>query len=143
MTTLADLTSVFRSKNAGPFLITIDLMFPEQESYERVLRSGDRDVEDSVLPLVAAAASAQVLAVSEPRHVGQHDHELGLASLRRMDRRQHDFGIGERAVPTNHRQQVAANPLLEFRQLGERAISLNKVEKLSKSEFIDELMALE
>ena len=35
MTTLNDLASVLRSKNAGPFYITIDLFFPDLESYRR------------------------------------------------------------------------------------------------------------
>ncbi|MCB1550296.1 MAG: DUF4387 domain-containing protein [Hyphomicrobiaceae bacterium] len=40
MPTLNELTDVFRSKNAGPFLITIDLMFGDRERYDRVLNSG-------------------------------------------------------------------------------------------------------
>jgi len=39
MSTLADLTEVFRSKNAGPFLITLDLMFGDGRTYQRVRRS--------------------------------------------------------------------------------------------------------
>jgi hypothetical protein len=35
VTTLNDLASVLRSKNAGPFYITIDLFFPDLESYRR------------------------------------------------------------------------------------------------------------
>jgi hypothetical protein len=38
--TLTDLTSVFRSKNAGPFLVTIDMMFGEEDGYRRVRSSG-------------------------------------------------------------------------------------------------------
>lgn len=40
MPTLNELTDVFRSKNAGPFLITIDLMFGDRARYDRVLGSG-------------------------------------------------------------------------------------------------------
>ena len=40
MSTLAQLTSVFRSKNAGPFMLTIDLMFPDRRSFRRVADSG-------------------------------------------------------------------------------------------------------
>ena len=40
MATLSELTRVLRSKNAGPFLITIDLMFVDQQSYKRVFDSG-------------------------------------------------------------------------------------------------------
>jgi len=39
MQTLNELTDVFRSKNAGPFLITIDLMFGDRARYDRVLNS--------------------------------------------------------------------------------------------------------
>ena len=46
MSRLSDLTQVFRSKNAGPFLITLDLMFPDVESFERVRRSGRLNAEE-------------------------------------------------------------------------------------------------
>jgi len=36
MTRLADLAKVIRSKNAGPFEITLDVIFPDKSSYERV-----------------------------------------------------------------------------------------------------------
>jgi hypothetical protein len=39
MTRLQDLADVLRSKNAGPFQITIDLMFPDEATYQRVLQS--------------------------------------------------------------------------------------------------------
>ena len=38
--TLADLAKVIRSKNAGPFEITFDVMFDQQPIYELVKRSG-------------------------------------------------------------------------------------------------------
>jgi hypothetical protein len=38
--TLADLAKVIRSKNAGPFEITFDVMFEELGVYELVKRSG-------------------------------------------------------------------------------------------------------
>lgn len=37
---LADLARVVRSKNAGPFEVTLDLIFPDRETYERVRRTG-------------------------------------------------------------------------------------------------------
>jgi hypothetical protein len=40
MTTLGELADVFRSKNAGPFSITIDLMFKDTATFERVVASG-------------------------------------------------------------------------------------------------------
>jgi len=40
MTKLAELASLIRSKNAGPFELTIDIMFDDGRVYERVKRSG-------------------------------------------------------------------------------------------------------
>jgi hypothetical protein len=40
MTTLGELADVFRSKNAGPFLVTIDLMFADIATFDRVVASG-------------------------------------------------------------------------------------------------------
>ena len=37
---LHELTTVLRSKNAGPFLVTVDLFFPDRESYDRARASG-------------------------------------------------------------------------------------------------------
>lgn len=36
MARLCELASVFRSKNAGPFLLTIDLMFGDEPTFQRV-----------------------------------------------------------------------------------------------------------
>jgi hypothetical protein len=40
MTTLGELADVMRSKNAGPFQFTIDLMFNDRATYDRVIDSG-------------------------------------------------------------------------------------------------------
>ncbi|HEV3451212.1 MAG TPA: DUF4387 domain-containing protein [Acidimicrobiia bacterium] len=40
MPTLADLASLIRSKNAGPFELTFDVMFDDDASYEAVARAG-------------------------------------------------------------------------------------------------------
>jgi hypothetical protein len=40
MATLADLAKLVRSKNAGPFWLTIDIMFDDAQAYRRA-----RDVE--------------------------------------------------------------------------------------------------
>jgi hypothetical protein len=40
MATLGELADVMRSKNAGPFQFTIDLMFNDRATYDRVMRSG-------------------------------------------------------------------------------------------------------
>ena len=40
MTQLAELARLIRSKNAGPFELTFDIMFEDTATYERVKRSG-------------------------------------------------------------------------------------------------------
>jgi hypothetical protein len=40
MTQLVDLAGILRTKNAGPLTLTIDLLFPDTETYERVVNSG-------------------------------------------------------------------------------------------------------
>lgn len=40
MTPLAELARLIRSKNAGPFELTFDVMFDDAATYERVKRSG-------------------------------------------------------------------------------------------------------
>ena len=40
MTQLAELARLIRSKNAGPFELTFDIMFDDTSTYERVKRSG-------------------------------------------------------------------------------------------------------
>jgi hypothetical protein len=37
---LRDVASLVRSKNAGPFELTVDIMFPDTETYLRVAESG-------------------------------------------------------------------------------------------------------
>ena len=39
MTTLSELASTIRSKNAGVNQITFDIIFPDKESYQRVVKS--------------------------------------------------------------------------------------------------------
>jgi hypothetical protein len=40
VTTLAELSRLIRSKNAGPFELTFDIMFDDAPTYERVRHSG-------------------------------------------------------------------------------------------------------
>jgi hypothetical protein len=46
VTRLGDLAYIVRSKNAGPFRLTLDVLFADEETYRRVRDSGaiDRDV---------------------------------------------------------------------------------------------------
>jgi hypothetical protein len=39
MATLFELCSLMRSKNAGPFVLTFDIMFPDRDTYERVKKA--------------------------------------------------------------------------------------------------------
>ena len=39
MTALGELATLVRSKNAGPFWVTIDIFFPDAETYERAAAS--------------------------------------------------------------------------------------------------------
>lgn len=45
MTRLYDLATVLRSKNAGPFQFTIDVMFATEQDYDRVRHSGALNAE--------------------------------------------------------------------------------------------------
>jgi hypothetical protein len=40
MTTLGELAGLVRSKNAGPFTLTFDILFNDETSYQRVKNSG-------------------------------------------------------------------------------------------------------
>jgi hypothetical protein len=40
MATIGELAKLVRSKNAGPFVLTIDLMFADEETYNKVKKSG-------------------------------------------------------------------------------------------------------
>ncbi len=54
MTTLGQLASLIRSKNAGPYELTVDIMFADAASYERALRA----------PCLAPEPIAKLLGVS-------------------------------------------------------------------------------
>lgn len=68
MKKLYEIASLIRSKNAGPFMITMDVLFPDHESFEQVLASGaletariaalygrrEEEVQRYVLPLANA-----------------------------------------------------------------------------------------
>jgi hypothetical protein len=83
MTQLHELTRLIRSKNAGPFELTIDVMFDSREAYERVLRSGVLSVErmaaiyqvDPALVTAFEAHIALAIKISLPRHVASGSFE--------------------------------------------------------------------
>ena len=39
MAILGDCARLIRSKNAGPFMLTFDIMFSDEESYQKILKS--------------------------------------------------------------------------------------------------------
>ena len=39
MKKLYELAKLIRSKNAGPFVVTMDILFPDHDMYQRVLES--------------------------------------------------------------------------------------------------------
>ncbi|GAA4406926.1 acyl-CoA synthetase [Advenella faeciporci] len=45
MALLRDFAKLIRTKNAGPFLLTVDIMFPDAETYRHVANSGVLSVE--------------------------------------------------------------------------------------------------
>ncbi len=67
-TTIADLAVLVRSKNAGPFWLTIDIMFDSEENYRRV-----RDAEIVNRALVAR------LFRREPSDIIVVNHDAALA----------------------------------------------------------------
>lgn len=81
MTKLAELASLIRSKNAGPFELTIDIMFDDAKVYERVKRSGavTREVIAGAYGVAVAdvrffeSDSALAIKASIPRPIIQGD----------------------------------------------------------------------
>lgn len=61
MAKLGDIVTVLRSKNAGPFQITIDLMFDDRSAFQRVMESNTL-VPEHVAALYRADA-ADVLVI--------------------------------------------------------------------------------
>ncbi len=69
MTTLFDLCSLIRSKNAGPFVLTFDVMFSSKENYERAKRSP---------PLTKGVLAAIYRQREEDITLVYHDHALAI-----------------------------------------------------------------
>jgi len=69
MTTLFDLCSLIRSKNAGPFVLTFDVMFSSKENYERAKRSQ---------PLTRGVLAAIYRQREEDITLVYHDHALAI-----------------------------------------------------------------
>ena len=56
MTTIEDVASIVRSKNAGPFRLTFDIFFPDTESFRRIA-DGDVVTEEVVSDLYGVPTS--------------------------------------------------------------------------------------
>lgn len=77
MTQLHELARLIRSKNAGPFELTIDVMFESREAYERVVKSGMLSIQrmarlyqvDPDLVQSFEASDALAIKVSLPRPI--------------------------------------------------------------------------
>lgn len=64
VTTLRDVATYVRSKNAGPFWLTIDVFLPDRPSFERVVASGLTD--PAVVGTTYEVAPASVLVFPIP-----------------------------------------------------------------------------
>ncbi len=80
MPRIYDLADVVRSKNAGPFQITIDLMFADMARYQRVQAAGVL-VPEVLGPLYGVAPEAvsviafervRAIKITVPRTMGSH-----------------------------------------------------------------------
>ena len=69
MTTLFELCNLIRSKNAGPFVLTFDLMFSSRENYERAKRAQ---------PLTKAGLAALYGQREEDITLVYHDHAMAI-----------------------------------------------------------------
>jgi len=76
MARLYDLAHVIRSKNAGPFTLTIDLMFEDRASYDRAITSPE-----------FTASTVAALYGTEPESVAIHTFERCLAIKVTLPRR--------------------------------------------------------
>jgi hypothetical protein len=73
--TLGSLAQLIRSKNAGPWKLTVDVMLPDIETYERVVSSGviDQDTVSRLFGIEADKveiyhyAPAKAIKISFPR----------------------------------------------------------------------------
>lgn len=79
MTRLRDIATHIRSKNAGPFWLTVDVFLPDRPSFDRAVASGLTDPAvlgrtydvDSATVLVFPIPDLNVIKVSFPRPTTQ------------------------------------------------------------------------
>lgn len=63
MTRLGDMAKLIRSKNAGPFVLTIDVMFEDRAAFDRVSASGVLNESDMARVFGVAEADVAVFTV--------------------------------------------------------------------------------
>lgn len=84
---LGDCAKLLRSKNAGPFMLTMDLLFPDMTSYERARDCGLLERErvarlyavDPVLVKVFLVPEVLAIKISFPRPIpsgGEGDNDI-------------------------------------------------------------------
>jgi hypothetical protein len=81
MKKLTELATLVRSKNAGPFLLTLDIIFRDRPSYEAVVRSGILSAQSVASMYRVALADVQFFLCPEinaikatlPRVIGSGD----------------------------------------------------------------------
>lgn len=83
MTRLGDLAQLIRSKNAGPFNLTFDIMFESEEAYRRVRDSGAITAErisrlyrtkpEEILLITHDAARAIKISIPRPNIQGSRE----------------------------------------------------------------------
>ncbi len=64
MPKIRDIASICRSKNASPFLVTLDVVFPNRETFERVRDSGV--ISKELISRLYSVSEADVLLVEFP-----------------------------------------------------------------------------
>ncbi len=88
MTTLHELAKTIRSKNAGPDLITFDIIFDTDESYARVKKS----------KALSKTAVAKLYGLKEEDIVEFVIYDLGMAIKFTIKRKSPSGGVGESDV---------------------------------------------
>ena len=85
---LADLASVIRSKNASPFEITVDVIFPDAATYEHVKNSG----------ILTRELIAEIYGVAASEVSSTHFFDAALAFKANVVRRVSSGSVGDRDV---------------------------------------------
>jgi hypothetical protein len=85
---LVDLVAFLFSKNAGPYLITFDVVFPDAESYEHVRDSG----------VFTKARLAELFKVPEERILSIHEYDPGHILKFTIIRERSSGDFGDRSV---------------------------------------------